>query len=384
MAQPVSQNEQTEDDFQTEQVLTVTFGHFTHDTSSAFYAPLIPLLQEKLSLSYGAVGTLAMLMQLPSFLTPFIGYIADRVSVRYFVIFAPAVTATIMCSLGLAPSFLSLAFLLLAAGLSVAAFHAPAPAMVGHISGSRIGMGMGFFMAGGELGRTLGPLAVAGGVAWFGLEGLWRLMFVGWAVSLFLFFRLRDVQAVQRVKRSFPWQKGIRLFSVLAWLMLTRAFMVGAITTFLPTYMSDVVKSSFWLAAASLTVLEAAGVVGVLLSGTLSDRLGRRFVLAFLLSLSPFILIAFLYSPAWALVPLLLLLGFTALSTTPIYLAIVQETFPNDRALANGIFMALGSILVALAVAFTGALADSLGLQTAFLIMAIIALLALPALYWLP
>ena len=105
MASPQPDEAIKQDGFHTEQVLTIAGGHFTHDTSSAFYAPLMPLIQEKLSLSYGSVGILAMLIQLPGLITPFIGYLADRVSVRYFVIFAPAVTATFMSLLGLAPSF---------------------------------------------------------------------------------------------------------------------------------------------------------------------------------------------------------------------------------------------------------------------------------------
>ena len=140
------------DEFQTGQVLTVVTGHFTHDTSSAFFAPLLPLLQEKLSLSYGLVGTLGLLLQLPGLLTPFIGYLADRISVRYFIIFAPAVTATLMSLIGQAPNYLSLAFMLVAVGISTASFHAPAPAMVANVSGSRLGTGMGFFYGGGRVG----------------------------------------------------------------------------------------------------------------------------------------------------------------------------------------------------------------------------------------
>jgi len=379
-----SADSSTSDKFQTGQVLTVVTGHFTHDTSSAFFAPLLPLLQEKLSLSYGLVGTLGMLLQLPGLLTPFIGYLADRISVRYFIIFAPAVTATLMSLIGQASNYLSLALMLVGVGISTASFHAPAPAMVANVSGARLGTGMGLFMAGGELGRTLGPLVVAASVAWFGLEGMWRLMFVGWAVSGFLYWRLRNIKVQPRVARGFPWRQGVRVFSVLGWLLLTRAFFVGAISTFLPTYMDDVVGSSFLLAAGALTILEAAGVAGVLLSGVLSDRFGRRGILLFLLSVAPLILFAFLQSPPWGYVPLLLLLGFTAFSATPIFLAIVQEQFPNDRALANGIFMSINFLALGIGVSLTGIFADQIGLRAAFVLTGFIAFLSLPSVFFLP
>ncbi|MCP5097469.1 MAG: MFS transporter, partial [Chloroflexi bacterium] len=46
------------DEFQTGQVLTIVGGHFTHDTYSAFLAPLLPLIQERLSTSYALTGSL--------------------------------------------------------------------------------------------------------------------------------------------------------------------------------------------------------------------------------------------------------------------------------------------------------------------------------------
>ena len=81
------------DEFQTGHVFTIAGGHFVHDSFAAFLAPLLPLIRDTLGISYTWAGGLAIFTQLPSLLTPFIGYLADRVSVRYFVILAPATTA---------------------------------------------------------------------------------------------------------------------------------------------------------------------------------------------------------------------------------------------------------------------------------------------------
>ncbi len=376
--------DQATTEFQTGQVLTVVGGHFTHDTYSGFLAPLLPLLQEKLSLNYSLLGGLAVFAQLPSLLNPFIGLLADKVSLRYFVIFAPAVTATLMSSVGLAPSYLTLVFLLLAAGLSVACFHAPAPAMIAETSGTRVGTGMSLFMAGGELGRTLAPLVAVGAVGLVGLEGIWRLAFVGWAVSGILFFRLRNIKAQPAGKGVLPWAKARRVFPLLAWLLVGRGLLTGAVTTFLPTFMRDVLGSGLFLAAASLTILEAAGVVGALFSGTLSDRWGRRSVLFALLGVAPLCLFAFLVGPTWSLTPLLLCLGFFALAPTPVLLAFVQDEFPDNRALANGTFLALNFLVLGLGVWAVGLFADGFGLRSAFWWSGVAALLSLPAVLLLP
>lgn len=374
--------------FQTAQVVTIASGHFVHDTFSAFIAPLLPLLQERLGIGYAVAGGLAVYAQLPSLLNPFIGYLADRVSLRYFIILAPGITATFMSAMGLAPSYLVLTVLMLLAGISIAAFHAPAPAMIGRLAGGRVGMGMSVFMASGELGRTLGPIFVVAGVGWFGLEGIWRLAIVGWLMSAILYWRLHAVSARPAAQRESSLDHfkitARQIFPVLSWLMLGRACLLASLTIYLPTFMSDVHNSSLWLAAASLTFLEAAGVVGALGTGTLSDRWGRGRVLTFLLSMSPVLMLLFLYAPASLLVPLLVALGLTAISPTPVLMATVQDHFPDNRALANGTFLALNFLIRALGIWVVGLLADNVGLPNAYLWSALIAFASLPAVWRLP
>ena len=91
-----------ESEFQAEQVFTIASGHFVHDIYSAFLAPLLPLIIERLSLSLTLAGSLSAFMQFPSILTPFIGHLADKYNLRYLVILAPALTATFMSAMGLA------------------------------------------------------------------------------------------------------------------------------------------------------------------------------------------------------------------------------------------------------------------------------------------
>lgn len=356
-------------------------GHFAHDSFTAFVAPLLPVLQQKLGTDYAMTGGLAVFLQLPSLLNPLIGYMADKVSLRYFVILAPAVTATLITLLGRAPSYLSIVFLLLAAGVSVASFHAPAPPMVAGVAGRRVGAGMSFFMAGGELGRSLGPLLAVAGVGWFGLSGLWRLAFIGWAVSAVLFVRLRNVSAHGAGKGGglLPWSTARRVFPAIGLLLATRVMLLVAATIYLPLFMKNVAGTGLWLAGASLTILEAAGVVGALSAGTVSDRLGRGTVLLVLATGAPIAMLAFLYAPSALAFPLLILLGLSAVSATPVLLASVQDAFPDNRALANGTFLAMNFLVRAAGIYVVGLLADGAGLERAFLIAGLVGFLGIPA-----
>lgn len=383
----ITSEETAEKEFNAGQIFTIAGGHFVHDTYSAFVAPLLPLLQERLATNYTLTGSLAIFTQLPSLLNPLIGYLADRVSLRYFIILAPAFTATLLSSLGIVNNYFIVALLLLAGGISIAAFHAPAPAMVGRLAGRRVGTGMSIFMASGELGRTLGPIVAVAGVGWFGLEGMWRLMFVGWAVTAVLYYRLHDVSARTDAKPAGladAWPQIRRVFPILGWIMLARTGMVVSLTTYLPLYMQDEVEVSLWLAAAALSILEGAGVAGALFSGTASDRFGRRRVLGLLMFVSPLLALLFVYGPGWLAIPLLLALGLTAISPTPVLLAVVQDSFPEHRALANGIFIGLNFLVRGLGIWAIGALADSYSLTAAFVVGAMVAFLTLPGIWLLP
>jgi FSR family fosmidomycin resistance protein-like MFS transporter len=124
--------------------------------------------------------------------------------------------------------------------------------------------------------------------------------------------------------------------------------------------------------------------VGALLGGAISDRLGRRWILLASMATTPLFTLVFLAVSGWAQFPLLLVLGFTALSITPVIMALVQESFPENRALANGVYMALSFVLRSGVVVVLGVLGDLFGLRLAFSASAIIALLGLPLIFVLP
>ena len=87
-------------------VLLLAGAHFVHDVFTAFLAPLLPLLIEKLGLTLFQASTLSVVTQLPSFFNPFLGAFVDRSRLhRLFVSIGPAGSGTLMCLMGLAPSY---------------------------------------------------------------------------------------------------------------------------------------------------------------------------------------------------------------------------------------------------------------------------------------
>jgi FSR family fosmidomycin resistance protein-like MFS transporter len=374
--------------FQTGKIMALSIGHFIHDVYSSFLSPLLPLLIDKLSLTLTQAGFLSTIMQLPALMNPYIGVLADRVSVRYFVILAPAMTAVPMSLIGIAPSYGVLLLLLFITGISVSFFHVPAPVMVSRLSAARKGRGMSFFMTGGELARTIGPLVAVAGVSLLGLEGFYPVMIFGLISSGWLYLKLRDVPVNDvHTKRNLSalqtWRKLRYILWPLSAILVSRGFMHASLTAFLPTYINQE-TGNLWLAGMALTLFEVAGVAGVLTAGSMSDLFGRRKTLLVSLIGAPVCLFIFTLTGGWFRIAALLFTGFTLLSTTPVMLALVQEHARHAPAAANGLFMMISFLARSAVVVVVGFIADRIGLQAAYLISAAMGLICIPFIFRLP
>ena len=374
--------------FQTGKILALSVAHFVHDVYSSFLAPLLPLLIEKLSMSLTQAGFLSTVMQIPALLNPYIGVLADRISVRYFVILAPAMTSVPMSLIGMAPSYGVLLILLFITGISVSMFHVPAPVMVADLSAARKGRGMSFFMTGGELARTVGPLVAVAAVSLFGLEDFYPVMIFGLLSSVWLYFKFRRIPVKQmssnrKLSILQTWRNLRHVLLPLTAILVTRGFMHASMTAFLPTYIK-METGNLWLAGIALTLFEAAGVAGVLTAGSYSDWMGRRKTLLVSLLGAPLCLFLFTLTGGWLRVAALLVVGFTLLSTTPVMLALVQENARHSPAAANGLFMMISFIARSAVVVVVGFIADRIGLNATYLISAAMGLIGIPFVFMLP
>jgi FSR family fosmidomycin resistance protein-like MFS transporter len=375
-------------DFKTGKILALSIAHFIHDVYSSFLAPLLPLLIEKLSMSLTQAGFLSTVMQIPALLNPYIGVLADRISVRYFVILAPAMTAVPMSLIGMAPSYGVLLILLFITGISVSLFHVPSPVMVADLSAARKGRGMSFYMTGGELARTVGPLVAVAAVSLFGLEDFYPVMIFGLLSSVWLYFKFREVPVKQvsshrRLSILETWRSTRHILLPLTAILTARGFMHASLTTFLPTYIK-METGNLWLAGIALTLFEAAGVAGVLTAGSVSDRFGRRKTLLASLLGAPLFLFLFALTGGGLRLAALLVVGFTLLSTTPVMLALVQENARHSPAAANGLFMMISFMARSAVVVVVGIIADRIGLNAAYLISAAMGLIGIPFVLMLP
>jgi FSR family fosmidomycin resistance protein-like MFS transporter len=302
--------------FQTKNVLTLSGAHMLHDIYSSFLAPLRPLLIEKFQMTLLLSSLLDVFQRLPNLFNPIVGIIADKAPARYFVIISPAITAITMSLLGAAPHYSMLAILLLVMGVAGALFHVPSPVMIKKLAGNRTGKGMSFYMLGGELARTIGPLIITGAVSLWSLEGTWKLIPFGIVASFILYLRLRNIQISSdlkpkggegNIKQTFKTHQHV--FLMLTGIIFFRAIVKSGLTGFLPTYFYSEIGETLWFSNISLAALQIAGAAGTYLSGTLSDKLGRKSILMISAIGLPLVMWLFLMVKNIYTLPVLLLLG---------------------------------------------------------------------------
>jgi FSR family fosmidomycin resistance protein-like MFS transporter len=355
-------------------VALMAWAHFAHDLYPSFLGVLVPAVQTKLAIPLAVASLMVPAQQMPSILQPFFGYLADRTSRRWFVILTPAAAAVSLSLVGLAPHFAVVVVLLLVSGLSSAAFHAPAVALVGEFGGQRTGRAMAIFMTGGELARTLGPLLLTATIALLTLEGTTVVMIVGLAAALSLFFTLdtrrgdvasqarRDNQALRPLLRQ-RWRPILGLLGV----TVLNTVAVTPMTFFLVKLLQTRGHSDIY-GGIALSTLYASAIAGSLIGGTLSDHVGHRSTLALSSLLTAPLMFCYLAleNGSWAVLGLIVLIGLAVMPPRPVTLALANDLVPEARGPMAGLTLATSFVAQSLAALGFGVLADLIGIGPAF------------------
>jgi FSR family fosmidomycin resistance protein-like MFS transporter len=369
--------------FDTPNVILISIAHLINDTYSAFLAPILPLLIGKLGMSLFQAGILDTALKIPALFNPFIGVLADKIYVRYFIILAPLATTLAMSLIGLAPNYIFLVVLVFVAGVASAFFHVPSPVMIKSFSYGQVGKGMSYYMLGGEFARTLGPLVILGAVSLWGLEGSYKLIPFGFLASAIMYFRLRKIKIVRehRVKDNIGKKETlmqlIPFFIALTGFLFFRAAMKSALTIYLPTYLTNK-GYSLWVAGISLSVLQLSGAGGTFLAGTLSDKLGRERILLIVAIANPVFMWLLVNLKGVLIIPVLIISGFFMFASGPVLLALVHDIDTRHSSLVNGVYMTLSFIAVSLMTLIVGIAADKIGMDKTYKLTAFVSTGAIP------
>ena len=345
-------------------LLLLTIAHFCVDSYASMLSPALLFIAVKFDLSYSTVGQLVALVSLSSISQPLMGIWADRMSRRYLVTGGLCLAAIFTPLMGVAPSFATVALVLVLGGFGVAAFHPQVFALVGELSGSRRALGIALFIFGGTLAIGATPIWVPWVASRYGLEilalaavpGLLLALLVGRRVPLANPHIQQRSTSLRESLDGAGWPLGI-----ITLVVILRSITHIGFHTYIPFLGEERGMSELeW--GLALSVYAISGVVFSLLFGYLADLMSPKpLVWGSILLSSPAL---YLYQDAQGLVAYLLLIigGGMIGASNSVLVAMAQQLAPRNAALASGLPLGFSWGVATLFMFPIGHLADRVGL----------------------
>lgn len=369
-------------------------SHLLNDTLQAAISASYPILRESLHLSFAQIGWIAFTLYFTSsVMQPLFGAYADKKPIPYLLPLAMTLSMLGMLGIAAAPGYGFTIAAVVLVGLASAMFH-PEGSRIAHMAaGSRRGLAQSMFQTGGNLGAAMAPIMTAlvffpfgqQGAAWFCIPA---------AAGIALAFRIARWYAARlkqsgRAGRPAPEathdgkrrKRVVGAIAILIMIAFARTWFGSSITTYFAFYLTDHFGMTFPRAQMYIFVYMAAGLVGTLLGGPLSDRLGRKNVILFsVLGAAPFAFLLPHVGPLGAY-PLLFMLGLINQSSFSVTVVYVQELVPGKIGTVSGLITGLSFGLGALGAVSLGALIDKNGLTAVLTACSFLPLLGVVGLF---
>ncbi len=358
-------------------VLAASLGHFGIDFYMNFLPALLPIVAIRLNLEIALCGlAVSITSVVSSFSQPIFGYFADRWGKGWLLVVSVAWAALFTSMLGFATSFALLVIFPVLGGLGSGVYHPIGAASVSRVSEKSRGLAMALYSAGGSLGFALAPVLIVPLVVSRGLNSLVFLALPGLAVAGILVLtglhRLNlglesnvtspaTLQQVLEVVGDIP--RPLRLLTLVACLRSWFAYMVAV---FAPLYLVKQELLPEVGVGGFLTLYLISGTAGALAGGYLSDRYGRKRLIAAACIVGFAVFTVFFWEQTASFIWILVALGgFTLQAALPASVVLAQELYPKRSAMASGIIEGVAFGLAGLGISITGLLAEGIGLGLA-------------------
>jgi FSR family fosmidomycin resistance protein-like MFS transporter len=370
--------------------LLVTFAHSTNDAFSNVLPVFLPTIQARFSVGEAVMAVMVAVISISSnVLQPFFGPFVDRWGYRTSASLALIVGSTLMGFVSVAPSVLSLFFILAVGGLGSAIFH-PAAAAMARDTGTKKSVSMSLFAAGGSFGTAVMPVAVLAVVRSFGTQYVPLISLFGVAIGLALLLLAPPRKPATTVTgvRSKVFDVSLLLGPVglLAGAGILRAMAFISFTNGMPLYLSLARGFAPDAQAIGLTLslYSISSATGSILAGFTVQRVGRipLVVGSMLLALPCLGATLLLEAGSVPYYGAVMLAGLLTNLSIPILVLSAQDLAPGSVAAASGLLMGFTWGVAGVIYIGFGALQEAIGIQPALAVgFGFLAPAALLALY---
>lgn len=354
----------------------IAFGHLVADLSPGALFVALPFLKAKFALSYAEVSGIVLMQNIASSVSqPLFGYLSDQKHRSWMMPVGCMLTGIFMTASLLVPSYYLVMICTAISGLGNSAFHPEAAKTVNFLGGREKGKAVSIFSLGGYAGVALGSMLLA--VLLLGGQSLLILVYAvpSLVIGMALFYGMDKMPRAQiqgnsslgTLKECVNWP----LMALLG-MILTRATVTSGIATFVPLYYVSHLGGSEIYASSLLTVYLAAGAVGTMIGGILSDKYGSKRVM--LCSILPIAILMYCFlsaSGVWVFT-ILFLVGMLLAATSTSSLVLTQKMMPQNVGMASGFTLGFSVGLGTMGVLGLGRIADFWGITWVFDILVLL------------
>ncbi|MDI7259973.1 MAG: MFS transporter [Thermodesulfobacteriota bacterium] len=373
-------------------LILLTAGHFVTDINTGALPAYLPFIKESLTLSYTMTAFIVLIFNVTSsVIQPVFGYFSDRWSAKWLLPTGCVIASLGLGFLGIGPSYGWVLLFAALGGLGQGSYHPEAFKTVNSLSGEKKASGISFFLVGGSLGLSVGPLLATLFFKYLGLKG--SLLFLPPGIAMAIIFlttpswRAKTSPPPHKSKTSLPpgsSRPGLFPMTLLLLTVILRSTTQLSIKTFVPLYFIHSFQKDPLIVGKFLSTYLLAGTFGSLVGGVLADRYGYKRTVILSLGLTPFLLYLFFYTTGITSLVLLGIAGLVLSSSTAITMAMGQSYMPRNLGMASGLILGLAMGIGGVGTMLLGWVADQWGVIFSLRIVFILPLLSLLPFFYLP
>lgn len=368
--------------------------HLFNDTLQAVIPAMFPVLESELGLTFTQLGLISFVLNIvASVLQPVVGFISDKKPMPYALPLGMMSSFVGMAGLALAPEYWMILVSVIFLGLGSAIFHPEGSRVSFMAAGSKRGLSQSIYQVGGNSGQALAPLISAFILVPLGQKGAAIFLVVA-AVGIFLLSKIsawykKQLEAEKLSKRKKMLlssltsltrkQVGVAL-TLLMVIIFARSFYVTNMTNFYIFHLMDNYGMSIKEGQLIVFIFLALGAVGTLFGGPMADRMGRRNVIVLSMAVPIPLCLLLPYAPVWAIILLLIAIGFFIMLSFSVTVVYAQELVPSKIGTMAGLTVGLAFGMGAIGAVVIGILMDYIGVYTTMIVVSTLPIIGLVAL----
>lgn len=375
-------------------MFAIGVSHLFNDSLQSVIPAMFPVLEEERGLTFTQLGLISFMLNIvASVLQPVVGFISDKKPMPYALPLGMMSSFVGIAGIAFSTEYWMILVSVVFLGFGSAIFHPEGSRVSFMAAGSKRGLSQSIYQVGGNSGQALAPLISAFILVPFGQKGAALFLIVA-AIGIFLLSRISiwykkelEVEKLSKRKKTIlsslpPLSKkqvGIAL-TLLMIIIFARSFYVTNMTNFYIFHLMENYDLSIKKGQLFIFIFLVLGAVGTFFGGPMADRFGRKNVILLSMAVPIPLSLILPHVPIWAVVLLLVIIGFFIMLSFSVTVVYAQELVPSKIGTMAGLTVGLAFGMGAIGAVLIGILMDNVGVYTTMIVVSTLPLIGLVAL----